>query len=127
VGIVVRLGIHPAHREDFVAPGAMRAFDSVFYKDEAGRIFHTWSTSGRGAEAFMGACRYINVTPRGRFQEDGPFHALADWVRLRTEYGEDGYVDMDSRYRAEPCAPEQASILPPFTPGTAARSAPARP
>ena len=100
-------------REDFVTPRAMRAFDSVFYKDEAGRIFHTWSTSGRGAEAFMGIYRYIDVTPRGRFQEGGLFHALADWVRLRTEYGKGGYVDRKSRYRAEPCecSPEQATDL----------------
>jgi len=82
----------------------MRAFDSVFYQDEAGRIFHTWSTSGRGAEAFMGIYRYIDVTPRGRFQEGGPFHALADWVRLRPEYGKGGYVDDNSRYRASACA-----------------------
>jgi predicted dithiol-disulfide oxidoreductase (DUF899 family) len=100
-------------REDFVAPGAMRAFDSVFCKDEAGRIFHTWSTSGRGAEAFMGIYRYIDVTPKGRFQEDGPVHALTDWVLLRTEYGKGGYVDRRSRYRASACAcsTEQAAPI----------------
>jgi predicted dithiol-disulfide oxidoreductase (DUF899 family) len=100
-------------RGDFVAPGAMRAFDSVFYKDEAGRIFHTWSTSGRGAEAFMGIYRYIDVTPKGRFQEDGPVHTLTDWVLLRTEYGKGGYVDQTSRYRASACAcsTEQAAPI----------------
>jgi len=91
-------------REDFVAPGAMRAFDSVFTRDAAGRIFHTWSTSGRGAEAFMGAYRYIDVTPKGRFREQGTWHALPDWVRLRTEYGKGGHVDEESRYRAPACA-----------------------
>lgn len=90
-------------REDFVVPGAMRAFDSVFYKNEAGRIFHTWSTSGRGAEDFMGIYRYIDVTPKGRFREDGPVHALTDWVLLRNEYGKGGYVDQKSRYRASAC------------------------
>jgi predicted dithiol-disulfide oxidoreductase (DUF899 family) len=88
-------------REDFVTPGAMRAFDSVFYKDGDGRIFHTWSTSGRGAEAFMGIYRYIDVTPRGRFQEYRG--GLSDWVRLRTEYDKSGYVDRNSRYRVSAC------------------------
>jgi predicted dithiol-disulfide oxidoreductase (DUF899 family) len=98
-------------REDFVTPGAMRAFDSVFYKDEAGRVFHTWSTSGRGAEAFMGIYRYIDVTPKGRFKEHGASQALPDWVRVRTEYGKDGFVDDKSRYRASACecAPERAA------------------
>ena len=107
-------------REDFVTPGAMRAFDSVFYKDEAGRIFHTWSTSGRGAEAFMGIYRYIDVTPKGRFQEGGPFHALADWVRLRTEYDKGGYVDRESRYRAGP-ASARPSRQPTSRPATRQR------
>jgi predicted dithiol-disulfide oxidoreductase (DUF899 family) len=98
-------------RKDFVTPGAMPAFDTVFYKDEAGRIFHTWSTSGRGAEAFMGIYRYIDATPRGRFQESAD--GLTDWVRLRTVYGKGGYVDRKSRYRASACAssPEQAAPI----------------
>jgi len=45
--------------------------DSVFFKDDAGRIFHTYSTYGRGGEEFLGVYRYLDVTPKGRC-EDGP-------------------------------------------------------
>jgi predicted dithiol-disulfide oxidoreductase (DUF899 family) len=31
--------------------------DSVFYKDESGQIFHTYSTYGRGGEQFLGMLR----------------------------------------------------------------------
>src|SRR5262245_42640537 len=31
--------------------------DSVFYKDEAGQVFHTYSTYGRGGEEFLGIYR----------------------------------------------------------------------
>jgi predicted dithiol-disulfide oxidoreductase (DUF899 family) len=99
-------------REDFVTPGATRAFDSVFYKDETGRIFHTWSTSGRGAEAFMGVYRYIDVTPKGRFQEKGPFHGLADWVRLRNQYRQGGSVDSKSRFRTTASGHKDNSATP---------------
>jgi predicted dithiol-disulfide oxidoreductase (DUF899 family) len=31
-----------------------RSGDSVFFKDDAGHIFHTYSTFGRGGEQFLG-------------------------------------------------------------------------
>src|SRR5918996_6603041 len=40
--------------------------DSVFYKDELGQIFHTYSTYGRGGEQFLGVYGYLDVTPKGR-------------------------------------------------------------
>ena len=45
--------------------------DSVFFKDDAGQIFHTYSTFGRGGEEFLGIYRYLDVTPKGR-DEHGP-------------------------------------------------------
>lgn len=63
--------------------------DSVFYQDREGRIFHTYSTFGRGGEQFLGAYGFLDVMPKGR-DENGPHHSLGDWVRLRDTYGRAG-------------------------------------
>ncbi len=60
--------------------------DSVFLKGEDGRIYHTYSTFGRGGEQFLGAYGFLDVMPKGR-NEQGPHHSLGDWVRLRDAYG----------------------------------------
>ena len=44
---------------------------SVFYKDDAGAIFHTYSTYGRGVEVMMGTYNLLDLTPKGR-DEDRP-------------------------------------------------------
>ena len=87
-------------RQGFVPPGAWPAYDSVFYKDEDGRIFLTWSTSGRGAEAFAGIYRFIDVTPKGRQEVRG----LTDWARPRPDYGQGGSVGDNGRYHPPACA-----------------------
>src|ERR1700738_5239410 len=76
--------------------------DSVFYKDDAGQIFHTYSTFGRGGEEFLGAYRYLDVTPKGR-NENGPYHSLGDWVRPHDMYGKGGMVEGNGRYHAAGC------------------------
>jgi predicted dithiol-disulfide oxidoreductase (DUF899 family) len=60
---------------------------SVFYKDAAGDIFHTYSTYARGAEELLGTYMVLDLTPKGR-NETGPNHNLMDWVRRHDEYGE---------------------------------------
>jgi predicted dithiol-disulfide oxidoreductase (DUF899 family) len=45
--------------------------DSVFFKDDGGQIFHTYSTFGRGGEEFLGIYRFLDVMPKGR-DENGP-------------------------------------------------------
>jgi predicted dithiol-disulfide oxidoreductase (DUF899 family) len=77
--------------------------DSVFYKDETGQIFHTYSTYGRGGEEFLGIYRYLDVMPKGR-SENGPYHSLGDWARPRNMYGKGGIVEGNGRYHAPPCA-----------------------
>lgn len=54
---------------------------SVFYKDGAGEVFHTYSTYARGLDALLGANHYLDVTPEGR--NDG---AYPNWPRRRDEY-----------------------------------------
>ncbi len=76
--------------------------DSVFFKDDAGRIFHTYSTFGRGGEEFLGIYRYLDATPKGR-DEQGPSGTLADWVRPRNMYGQEGMVEANGRYHQPSC------------------------
>lgn len=77
--------------------------DSVFFKDDKGQIFHTYSTYGRGGEEVLGIYRILDMTPKGR-NENGPYHSLADWVRPRNMYGEGGMVEGNGRYHAPGCA-----------------------
>jgi predicted dithiol-disulfide oxidoreductase (DUF899 family) len=76
--------------------------DSVFVRDDAGQIFHTYSTYSRGGEEFLGVYRYLDATPRGR-GEDGPYNTLADWVRPKNMYGKGGLVEGSGRYHQPSC------------------------
>jgi predicted dithiol-disulfide oxidoreductase (DUF899 family) len=57
---------------------------SVFYKDDAGQVFHTYSTYGRGVEVMMGTYALVDLTPAGRAENDGPYKM--DWVRHHDRY-----------------------------------------
>jgi predicted dithiol-disulfide oxidoreductase (DUF899 family) len=59
---------------------------SVFYKDEAGDIFHTYSVFARGSEQVGGVYGLLDVTPKGR--NEPPGGNLTSWVRRHDEYGE---------------------------------------
>jgi predicted dithiol-disulfide oxidoreductase (DUF899 family) len=75
---------------------------SVFYKDDSGRILHTYSTFGRGTEQFLGIYGILDVMPKGR-NETGPYHSLPDWARPRNMYGSGGIVEGNGRYHAPAC------------------------
>ncbi|HEX2250102.1 MAG TPA: thioredoxin family protein [Gemmatimonadales bacterium] len=57
---------------------------SVFYKNEAGEVFHTYSTYARGCETMMGTYRLLDLVPEGR-NEAGLPHTMA-WVRHHDRY-----------------------------------------
>ena len=61
------------------APGA-----SVFYRDAAGDIFHTYSTYARGLDILIGAYNFLDLVPKGR-DENGPSSGMA-WVRHHDRY-----------------------------------------
>jgi predicted dithiol-disulfide oxidoreductase (DUF899 family) len=89
---------------EYTHPGLEdRSGDSIFFKDDAGQIFHTYSTFGRGGEQFLGIYGYLDVMPNGR-NENGPFHTLADWARPRNTYGRGGMVEESGRYHRPTCA-----------------------
>ncbi|TIM71632.1 MAG: DUF899 domain-containing protein [Mesorhizobium sp.] len=54
---------------------------SAFYKDEAGTVFHTYSTFGRGVEVMMGTYAMLDLMPKGRNEAEG-----MDWVRRHDRY-----------------------------------------
>ena len=57
---------------------------SVFYKDTAGHVFHTYSAYARGIDVLNVAYHYLDLVPKGR-DEDG--HEFAQfWVRRHDEY-----------------------------------------
>jgi predicted dithiol-disulfide oxidoreductase (DUF899 family) len=74
--------------------------DSVFYKDEDGNIFHTYSAYARGGEIKLTTYMLLDLTPKGR-NETGPNLSLADWVRHHDKYDAGGYVNETGRYVAE--------------------------
>jgi predicted dithiol-disulfide oxidoreductase (DUF899 family) len=57
---------------------------SVFYKDENGAVFHTYSCYARGLDLMNAAYNYLDLTPKGR-DEDGLSFAQA-WVRYHDRY-----------------------------------------
>jgi predicted dithiol-disulfide oxidoreductase (DUF899 family) len=57
---------------------------SVFYKDDTGDIFHTYSTYGRGVEVMMGTYDMLDLTPKGRDERDVD-HKM-EWVRHHDRY-----------------------------------------
>lgn len=58
---------------------------SVFCKDDAGDVFHTYSTYGRGVEVMMGAYRMLDLTPKGRAERNDTIYKM-EWVRYHDRY-----------------------------------------
>ena len=75
---------------------------SVFYKNEAGEIYHTYSAYGRGGEGVLGIYTILDSMPKGR-NENGPYHSMTDWVRPRNMYDKGGTVERNGRYHAPTC------------------------
>jgi len=57
---------------------------SVFYKDEDGAIYHTYSSFGRGGEDMLGIYRLLDIVPKGR--DEGPGGNLSHWIKHHDRY-----------------------------------------
>jgi predicted dithiol-disulfide oxidoreductase (DUF899 family) len=55
---------------------------SVFYRNDASEVFHTYSAYRRGVEAMMGTYNLLDLAPKGRDEGDGPMA----WVRHHDRY-----------------------------------------
>src|ERR1700694_5257550 len=62
---------------DAEAPGV-----SVFYKDNAGKIYHTYSAYSRGIDIINGAYNFLDFVPKGRDEGE----STQRWVRRHDEY-----------------------------------------
>jgi predicted dithiol-disulfide oxidoreductase (DUF899 family) len=59
---------------------------SVFYRDAAGTVFHTYSCYSRGLDMLNGAYHYLDLAPKGR--DEAPLSPHMQWVRLHDSYGD---------------------------------------
>ncbi len=59
---------------------------SVFYKDEAGDVFHTYSAYARGLDMLVGTYNYLDLVPKGRDEAELPWTMA--WVRHHDKYGD---------------------------------------
>jgi predicted dithiol-disulfide oxidoreductase (DUF899 family) len=57
---------------------------SAFFKDDAGAVFHTYSTYGRGVEAMMGTYHLLDLTPKGRDEDQLPYTMA--WIKHHDRY-----------------------------------------
>jgi predicted dithiol-disulfide oxidoreductase (DUF899 family) len=57
---------------------------SVFFKNDAGEVFHTYSTYGRGVELMMGAYDFLDLAPKGR--DESHLGYPMEWVRHHDRY-----------------------------------------
>jgi len=65
-------------------PSEERPGASVFFKNKAGEVFHTYSTYGRGLDILIGAYNFLDLAPKGR-DEAGLAYGMA-WVRHHDRY-----------------------------------------
>ncbi len=56
---------------------------SVFYKNEKGEVFHTYSTYARGLDMLIGTYNLLDLVPKGR--DENPDSTM-DWVRRHDQY-----------------------------------------
>ena len=59
---------------------------SVFYRDDGGAVFHTYSAYARGLDMLNGAYHLLDLVPKGRDEESLSHHSA--WLRRRDEYME---------------------------------------
>ena len=57
---------------------------SVFYRDESGEVFHTYSTYAHGIDMVNATYQFLDLVPKGRDEDDLPFPQ--EWVRYHDRY-----------------------------------------
>ncbi len=72
---VYNYGTSPLMAEDMPA-------NSIFAKNEAGEVFHTYSAYARGNDSLFVPFNFLDLAPKGRNEAAG----VMSWVRLHDEY-----------------------------------------
>jgi predicted dithiol-disulfide oxidoreductase (DUF899 family) len=69
---------------------------SVFYKDDSGTVYHTYSSYARGLDILIGAYNFLDLVPKGR-DEDGLAFSMS-WVRHHDKYSDVQTIDPAQTY-----------------------------
>ena len=77
-------------------PSEERPGLSVFFKNDAGDIFHTYSSYGRGLDMLVGTYHFLDMVPKGRDEDDLSFSMA--WVRHHDRY-DGAVVDTKASYQ----------------------------
>jgi predicted dithiol-disulfide oxidoreductase (DUF899 family) len=64
--------------------GTEREGVSVFYRDQQGQVFHTYSAFARGIDMLNGTYHYLDLVPKGRDEAGHDFPQF--WVRHHDRY-----------------------------------------
>ena len=75
----MRYNYRDTHFPSSEAPGI-----SVFYRDDDGSIYHTYSCYSRGLDMLNAAYHHMDLVPKGRDESDLP-HSMA-WLRRHDQY-----------------------------------------
>jgi len=77
-------------------PSEERPGASVFFKNAAGDVFHTYSAYGRGLDILIGAYNLLDIAPKGR--DEAELAYTMAWVRHHDRYDGAG-VDPAATYK----------------------------
>ena len=69
---------------------------SVFFRDQSGQVFHTYSSYARGLDILVGTYNFLDMAPKGR-DEDGLDFSMS-WVRHHDKYAQGYFVDPKQLY-----------------------------
>lgn len=69
---------------------------SVFYRDQEGAIYLTYTSFGRGQENILTTYVMLDMTPKGRNETVN----LTEWVRPHDRYDTNGFVDPTGQFIA---------------------------
>ncbi|MGI9308247.1 MAG: DUF899 domain-containing protein [Gammaproteobacteria bacterium] len=80
----IQHGVRYNYRDGVKFPSEEGPGASVFTRNEAGEIFHSYSTYARGLDKLIGTYHFLDITPKGRDEDALPFSMA--WVRRHDEY-----------------------------------------
>ena len=83
--------MHYNYRVGRAFPVAEAPGISVFFKDDTGQIFHTYSSFARGLETFITAYDLLDIVPKGR--DESKLKYGMEWVRHHDRYEDPSFVD----------------------------------
>jgi predicted dithiol-disulfide oxidoreductase (DUF899 family) len=80
----MKAGVRYNYRDGVEFPSEEAPGVSVFYRDEKGAVFHAYSTYARGLDQLIGTYHFLDLTPKGRDEEELPFTMA--WIKRHDEY-----------------------------------------